>query len=209
MSSASESATTIAPELPHSMSRDVEQGAPQTRAAPVCRNEERVERRGSASARPVDCAAGRRQISGVLQVLGRHRSEALAVEGLVEHVLGARVELEVEGVLLVDAAVVDEHPGAAVLLCPAEQPADERAIGVVVPGRVLADQERQLAVLAVEPVEVLPQRVVGELGIDVGADPIDVLAARASRPRGGCRGRSGSRSSAAPTSSPPLASPAS
>jgi hypothetical protein len=44
----------------------------------------------------------------------------------------------------VDAAVVDEHPGAAVALRSMEELAGEVTASVVVPRRVLPDHEREV-----------------------------------------------------------------
>src|SRR6266540_2812896 len=81
--------------------------------------------------------------------LRRVLHEPLRVELVAQGAAGARVVGDVVGAAREDRAVVDEHARAAVLLGPLEEPADEAAPAVVVPGRVLADHERELLVLRV------------------------------------------------------------
>ena len=143
--------------------------------------------------------------------VGRRRHRALPsggewVEGrAVELALHDRhrrgVVLDVVRVGLAERLVVDEQPSAPVAASPAEEPVDERR-RVVVPWRPLADQERLAAEVPVEAVQALE---VGELRVDVGADPVDVAAPGPVRAGAGWRRCSASRASAAPTASRPAA----
>jgi peptide/nickel transport system substrate-binding protein len=96
---------------------------------------------------------------------------------------GAGPVVDVERVVGNDAAVVDERPHSPVMARPAEQPTGERAAIVVVPGGVLADDERpvvavRVAPVAVEAAEGRPDARRCELRVDVGPDPVDVAASR-------------------------------
>lgn len=105
--------------------------------------------------------------------IGRKRREAMLVELMSQDLARLRPAVDVEGGVRSDASVVDEHPNPMMPLGPSEQPVREAPPVVVVPGRVLADHEGEVAPVAVEVLEGRPDPRRRELRVDVGAHPVD------------------------------------
>src|SRR5437660_5474213 len=99
----------------------------------------------------------------------RNGGEPAAAQLLRERAPCTRVALQAERPGAVVALVVDQHAHARVRPGPGEQLMHERGI-VAAPQRPLPERERLAGELAVEGLEA---REVGELRVEVGADPVD------------------------------------
>src|SRR5204863_7604776 len=104
-----------------------------------------VNRASRLAVRPASAVVAATVVVAVMApVMGRVRGEGLFVQLVAQDPACPRPVVDVVRGAGADAPVVEEHPGAAVALGPVEELAGEVPAHVVVPGRVLADHEREV-----------------------------------------------------------------
>ena len=123
----------------------------------------------------IDALHRRRDRDGALRAgeLRRERDVPAVAHHLADRARCVRILAQHVGPVRAVAVVVDQHLHARVMARPREQAVHERR-GVGAPERPLSEHHRLRGELAIELLEVT---VIGELRVEVGADPVDVLRA--------------------------------
>src|SRR4051812_29831855 len=96
---------------------------------------------------------------------------------MADHLCCLRPMIEAVGRLGRNASVEDHHGDAAVAFGPLEEVPGEPPAVIVVPGRVLAEGERDAPVVLVETVKRLPPAGSRVPGVSVSAHPVDEVLA--------------------------------